>query len=125
MDLHVSVCAVLLAEACKISLTEVAQPSMPALSYNRLAWVSQNYVRAETIAAANEHLLGVYAHIPLVQDVRIVGDDWTHACEFVAQEDPPDFSRAPAYVRTSLPVPSFGWGTIPDQYGRLRDDDQT
>jgi Tn3 transposase DDE domain len=56
-DLHISVCAMLLTEACNISLNEVAQPSLPALSPNRLAWVSQNYVRAETIAAANEHLL--------------------------------------------------------------------
>ena len=44
-----------------------------------------------------------------------LGDDWTHAREVVAQDDPPDFSRAPAYVRTSVPVPIFGWGTIPDQ----------
>src|ERR1035438_502707 len=64
-DLHISVCAVLLAEACNISLSEVAQPSVPALSYNRLSWVSQNYVRAETIAAANERLLSVYRPLPL------------------------------------------------------------
>ena len=70
-DLHISVCAVLLAEACNISLAEVAQPSVPALSYNRLSWVSQNYVRAETIAAANERLLSTYRRIPLVQ---ILGD---------------------------------------------------
>jgi len=42
-DLHISVCAVLMAEACNISLTDVAQPSVSALSYNRLSWVSQNY----------------------------------------------------------------------------------
>jgi hypothetical protein len=65
-DLHISICAVLLAGAgnyqgsSDISLSEVAQPSLPALSHNRLSWVSQNYVRAETIAAANEHLLGLY-----------------------------------------------------------------
>jgi len=53
-----------------------------------------------------------------------LGDDWTHACEVLAQDDPPDFSGAPAYMRTSLPVAIFGWGTIPDQYGRLHDDDQ-
>jgi TnpA family transposase len=68
-DLHISVCAVLMAEACNISLTDVAQPSVPALSYNRLSWVSQNYVRAETIAAANERLLSVYRSIPLVQNL--------------------------------------------------------
>ena len=54
-----------------------------------------------------------------------LGDDWTHACEVVASDDPPDFSRAPAYVRTSLPVPSSAVEPSPDQYGRLRDDDQT
>ena len=66
-DLHVSVCAVLLAEACNISLADVAHPGLPALTYARLSWVSQNYVRAETIAAANELLLKVHARIPLVE----------------------------------------------------------
>jgi TnpA family transposase len=65
-DLHVSICAALLAEACNISLEDVAHPGIPALTYTRLAWVSQNYVRAETIAAANELLLKVHARIPLV-----------------------------------------------------------
>jgi hypothetical protein len=65
-DLHISICAVLLADACNISLAEVANPGVPALSPNRLSWVSQNYVRAETIAAANELLLDVYRRIPLV-----------------------------------------------------------
>lgn len=36
------------------------------MTYARLSWVSQNYVRAETIAAANELLLKVHARIPLV-----------------------------------------------------------
>ena len=68
-DLHISVCAVLLAEACNISLTDVAHPSVAARSYNRLSWVSQNYVRAETIAAANDLLLSVYRSISLVQSL--------------------------------------------------------
>ena len=66
-DLHVSVCAVLLAEARNISFADVAHPGVPALTYARLSWVSQNYVRAETIAAANELLLKVHARIPLVE----------------------------------------------------------
>ena len=65
-DLHISICAVLLAEACNISLAEVANPGIPALAPSRLSWVSQNYVRAETIAQANELLLDVYRRIPLV-----------------------------------------------------------
>jgi hypothetical protein len=40
-DLNVSICAVLLAEACNISLAEVANPGIPGLSPNRLAWVSR------------------------------------------------------------------------------------
>lgn len=65
-DLHISLCAVLMAEACNISLADVAQPSIPALTYARLSWVSQNYVRAETIATANERLIARQAEIPLV-----------------------------------------------------------
>ena len=68
---HSIVCAMLLVEACNITLSEVAQPSLPALSRNRLSWVSQNYVRAETIAAANERLLAINRRIPLVQ---VLGD---------------------------------------------------
>jgi hypothetical protein len=41
-----------------------------------------------------------------------LGDEWTPACEVLASDDQPDFSRAPAYVRTSLSVPIFGGGTI-------------
>ena len=60
-DLHISVCAVLLAEGCNISLHDVAHHGVPSLTYARLAWVRQNYVRAETIAAANDLLLKVPA----------------------------------------------------------------
>lgn len=66
-DLNVSICAVLLAELCNISLADDANPGIPALSPSRLAWVSQSYVRAETIAQANELLLDVYRRIPFVQ----------------------------------------------------------
>jgi hypothetical protein len=51
------------------------------------------------------------------------GDDWTHACEVLASNDPPDFSRAPANVCPSL-SPSSAGERSPNQYGPLRDDDQ-
>lgn len=76
---------------------------------------------SQTISLEHAGLARIGAKFTYTFDL---GDDWTHACEVVAQDDPPDFSGAPAYMRTSLPVPIFGWGTIPDQYGRLRDDDQ-
>ncbi|MGH2969421.1 MAG: Tn3 family transposase, partial [Solirubrobacteraceae bacterium] len=101
-DLHTSICAVLLAEACNISLTEVAQPAVPALSHNRLSWVSQNYVRAETIAAANERLLAVYRRIPLVQ---VLGD------AHVATVDG---------MRFRVPVRSIHTGANPRYFARGR-----
>ena len=49
-DLTLSLCAVLVAEACNISLGPVAREDHPALTLDRLAFVKQNYVRPETIA---------------------------------------------------------------------------
>lgn len=48
-----------------------------------------------------------------------LGDDWRHECEVMeVGVDPLEaYGTAPAQ-----PVPIFGWGTIPDQYGRLTED---
>lgn len=67
VDIDVSICAVLLAEACNIGLEPLAQTDVPALAPDRLAWVAQNYVRAETIARANARLVDFHASLPLVQ----------------------------------------------------------
>ena len=66
-DLALSVCAVLLTEACNISLEPVVQRSQPALKRDRLGWVQQNYIRAETITRANATLVEAQSLIPLVQ----------------------------------------------------------
>lgn len=66
-DLHVSVCAVLVAEACNIGLEPVVRPDIPALTRARLAWVQQNYVRAKTIARANARLVDAQRQLPLAQ----------------------------------------------------------
>ncbi|MFZ0379235.1 MAG: Tn3 family transposase [Solirubrobacteraceae bacterium] len=42
-DLHISICAVLLAEACNIGLAEVANPGIPALAPSRLSWVTPDH----------------------------------------------------------------------------------
>jgi len=44
------------------------------------------------------------------------GDDWTHRCTVLRDDFDPkeEFGEPPE----SSPVPVFGWGTIPDQYGR-------
>jgi TnpA family transposase len=66
-DLDLSLCAVLLAEACNIGLEPLVRPDVPALTRGRLSWVQQNYIRAETITKANARLVDYQAQIPLSQ----------------------------------------------------------
>jgi len=66
-DLGVSICAVLVAEACNIGLEPVVQPGIPALSRSRLSWVDQNYLREATITAAAARMVDAQSGIPLAQ----------------------------------------------------------
>jgi TnpA family transposase len=59
------VAAVLVAEACNIGFHPVVKPSVAALTRDRLSHVDQNYVRAETLRAANARLIAAQATIPL------------------------------------------------------------
>ena len=64
-DLHTSLCAVLVAEACNIGLDPLARHDVPSLTRSRLSWVQQNYIRAETLTAANAKLVDAQSEIPL------------------------------------------------------------
>ena len=66
-DLAISVCAVLVAEACNIGLEPLVRPDVPALTRSRLSWVLQNYLRSEPLIAANACLVEAQTHISLVQ----------------------------------------------------------
>ncbi len=66
-DLPISICAGLLAEACNIGLEPLIRTNIPALTRHRLNWVRQNYIRAETLVAANARLVDHQATIPLAQ----------------------------------------------------------
>lgn len=66
-DLHISICAVLIAEACNIGLEPLMRPEVPALTRGRLSWVQQNYIRAETIIRANARLVDAQTRIALAQ----------------------------------------------------------
>jgi hypothetical protein len=45
-----------------------------------------------------------------------LGDDWRHHCEVTALDGDPveEYGELP-----EVPVPTWGWGWIPDQYGRV------
>ena len=66
-NLVISICAVLAAEACNIGIEPLVDPDNPALTYARLAWVQQNYIRAETLTRANARLVDAQSRIPLAQ----------------------------------------------------------
>jgi TnpA family transposase len=64
-DLSTSLCAVLLAEACNTGLEPLVHNDIPALRRDRLSWVNQNYIRDETLIAANANLVSAQNQIPL------------------------------------------------------------
>jgi len=64
-DLHLSVCGVLVAEACNIGLEPLVQPRQPALTRARLSWVEQNYLRADTLTGANARPVDAQTDIAL------------------------------------------------------------
>jgi TnpA family transposase len=66
-DLTTSLCAVLLAEACNTGPEPFVRQDTPALRRDRLLWVDQNYVREETLRAANNRLVAAQSRIPLAQ----------------------------------------------------------
>jgi hypothetical protein len=64
-DLTTSVCAVLAAEACNTGPEPFIRYDNPALRRDRLAWVKQNYVRDDTLTAANARLVAAQNRIAL------------------------------------------------------------
>jgi TnpA family transposase len=101
-DLPLSICAVLLAEACNIGLTPVINPEIPALTRDRLSWVRHHFVRAETITRANACLVQAQREIPLAQS-------WGGG--YVASVDG---------IRFVVPVRSVNTGPSPHYFGQGR-----
>jgi TnpA family transposase len=66
-DLWVSVCAVLMAEACNTGIEAFVREDTPALKKDRLFWVIQNYFRNETLIPANSILVSAQSRIPIAQ----------------------------------------------------------
>lgn len=65
IDLHISLCAVLMAEACNTGLEPLIRGDVPALKRDRLSWVDQNYIREDTLTAANVTLVAAQNRIEL------------------------------------------------------------
>lgn len=66
-DLSTSTAAVLIAQGCNLGFAPIVKPSHPALTRDRLSHVSQNYVRADTLTAANARLITAQSRIDVAQ----------------------------------------------------------
>jgi TnpA family transposase len=66
-DLPASIAACLAAHAMNVGYRPIAKRGVPALERSRLSHVFQNYVRPETLAAANAPLVARQADLPLAQ----------------------------------------------------------
>jgi Transposase. len=56
-ELPISLCAVLLAEASNTGFEPLVRADIAALKRSRLSWVDQNYIRNDTLVAANAILV--------------------------------------------------------------------
>jgi TnpA family transposase len=66
-DLDVSICAVLLGEACNTGMDPLVHHPTPALRRDRLSWVKQNYLREECLIPGNAKLVAAQNRIPLAR----------------------------------------------------------
>ncbi|GAB2830666.1 hypothetical protein GCM10022221_31760 [Actinocorallia aurea] len=65
-DFAVSLCGLIVAEACNVGLVPIEKPNVPALTRARLQQVDQGYLRAETLSATNARLITAQSGIDLV-----------------------------------------------------------
>jgi TnpA family transposase len=66
-DVITSIAAVLTAQATNVGMEPVSRPGDPALSRDRLFWVEQNHIRADTLTAANARLVDYHSRLALAQ----------------------------------------------------------
>lgn len=66
-DLAISLCALLIGDACNIGLAPLVSPSIPALQDDRLRWVQQHYLRSDTLLRANARLVEAHSRLALSQ----------------------------------------------------------
>ena len=69
-DFTTSLCGALIAQACNIGFEPLVRTDQPALSRTRLSWVSQNFIRTETIGATNVRIMAAQNGLPIA---RILG----------------------------------------------------
>ena len=67
--IETSLCAILMADACNIGLEAVVKKDTPELTRNRLSWVQQTCIRAETLAKGNACLVDFHSKLPFASKI--------------------------------------------------------
>ncbi|MEA2629545.1 MAG: hypothetical protein QOJ10_2005 [Chloroflexota bacterium] len=80
----------------------------------RIGTPDPNIDDADVLDETHEHLSNLQASQQFIY-VFDFGDDWTHLCTVVEADIDP---HAVLGLVPNAPLPYFGWGNIPDQYGR-------
>lgn len=101
-DIGTTISAVLLAEATNTGFEPLIRRDVPALRRSRLSWAKQNFMRAETLTAANAVLVAAQNAIPLAHS-------WGGG--EVASADG---------LRFTVPVRTIHAGPNPKYFGRKR-----
>ncbi|MDF9513022.1 Tn3 family transposase [Bacillus paranthracis] len=65
--LPISICALLISQACNIGLRPLVQYGVPSLEPDRLTWIEQNYFRAETLSESNAQLVDFHSQLQLAK----------------------------------------------------------
>ncbi|AND28826.1 transposase [Bacillus sp. Root11] len=66
-ELPISICALLISQACNIGLRPLVQDGVPSLERDRLTWIEQNYFRAETLSESNAKLVDFHSQLQLAK----------------------------------------------------------
>ena len=72
-NLVTSLCAVLFGGACNIGLEPLIRNNNQALRRDRLSWVSQNYLRDDTLSAANAILVAAQSQLVYFRENQRLG----------------------------------------------------
>ncbi|KZL18396.1 Tn3 transposase DDE domain protein [Pseudovibrio axinellae] len=64
-DFEISLCAALIAQGCNVGFEPLIRPDIPALRRSRLSWIIQNFIRPETISAANALFISAHSRLPI------------------------------------------------------------
>ena len=64
-ELEMSICAVLVAQACNVGYAPLVDETVPALREARLNYVARHYLRPETLIAANARIVDYHAGLDL------------------------------------------------------------